>query len=392
MVEAMNRVWTKNKEPAQTAPVVQSLKINGKTAGENVRLLSDVKFEAKVIAIDREEQNLTYVWEILKEATVLGFGGSYEPRPERVGEVQVSDVNTYTGSVQEPGNYRLYVYVKDNSGFVSTANIPFQVTNPSTRSSKNPEKPVEVFRNNDLVISKLKDRVWVVETTDMTTMYIIEGDRRAMLIDTGTKCDSLDKIVRNIADKPLDVVITHLHPDHAGNIKYFNQIYLHPADTVLLNEYEYNGKISFMNDGAVFDLGGIKMEVALMPGHTPGSIVLLNRETGDCFSGDAFGSGQVWLQLEPHVPMKVYLESCKRMEQLMDKEGIVNIWCGHYPYVKNAFGIDYIRKMKGLAQRLANGDENGAYKANISSIHTTGRPMMLADGYVIIVYNSDKIN
>ena len=38
---------------------------------------------------DRND-SLTYVWEVLKEATVLGFGGSYEPRPERVGEVAMS--------------------------------------------------------------------------------------------------------------------------------------------------------------------------------------------------------------------------------------------------------------------------------------------------------------
>jgi beta-glucosidase len=297
-------------------------------------------------------------------------------------EITVNDLKYYNHQLQyiyEPGEFE--IMIGGNSRDVKPAKFTLLA-----KSSK------EVYRNPDLVISKLKDRVWVVETTDMTTMYIIEGDNRAMLIDTGTKCDSLDKVVRKITDKPLDVVITHLHPDHAGNIKYFAGIYLHPADTVMMSEYPYNGKVNYLDDGDVFDLGGVQLEVALMAGHTPGSIVLLNHETGDCFSGDAFGSGQVWMQLEPHVPMTVYLESCKRMEKLMEKDGIQNIWCGHYPYVKNAFGIDYIRKMKGLAQRLANSDERGAVPANISSIHTAGRPMMLADGYVIIVYNSDKIN
>ena len=68
-----------------------------------------------------------YVWEVLKEATVLGFGGSYEPRPERMGDVAVSDKNVYETMIKVPGEYRLYVYVLDNTGFVSTANIPFQV-------------------------------------------------------------------------------------------------------------------------------------------------------------------------------------------------------------------------------------------------------------------------
>ena len=64
---------------------------------------------------------------MLKEATVLGFGGSYEPRPDRVGEVALTEVPQYTVSMTEPGEYRLYVYVLDGTGFVSTENIPYQV-------------------------------------------------------------------------------------------------------------------------------------------------------------------------------------------------------------------------------------------------------------------------
>ncbi len=251
----------------------------------------------------------------------------------------------------------------------------------------------EFFKNDDLTISKLKDKTWVVETADNTTMYILEGSERAMLIDTGTKCTTLDEVVRKITTKPLDVVITHLHPDHAGNICYFDSIYLHPADTVMMHEYRYNGKVNYVKEGQVFDLGDTKVEVAYMPGHTPGSIVLLNRATGDCFSGDAFGSGQVWLQLEPHVPMTVYLQSCQRMRQLMEQGGICYIWCGHYPYVKRCYDLEYIRKMEVLAKRLSVGDTEGTKPFNIPpSLHALGRSVYLSDGEVTIVYNADKIN
>jgi len=127
----------------------------------------------------------------------------------------------------------------------------------------------QVFKNNDLEISKLEDRVWVVETADKTTMYIIEGDKKAMLIDTGTKCADLDKVVSRITNKPLYVVITHAHGDHDGNIGYFKEIYLHPADTVLLGK-SYKGKVHFVKDGDVFDLGEKKIEISHMPAHTPG--------------------------------------------------------------------------------------------------------------------------
>jgi hypothetical protein len=41
----------------------------------------------------------------------------------------------------------------------------------------------------------------VIETTDKTSMYIIEGTDKAMLIDTGTRCDKLDEVVRKITKK-----------------------------------------------------------------------------------------------------------------------------------------------------------------------------------------------
>lgn len=49
----------------------------------------------------------------------------------------------------------------------------------------------EVFKNNDLTITKLEKNMWVVETSDNTTMYIIEGSKKAMLIDNGTKCEKV---------------------------------------------------------------------------------------------------------------------------------------------------------------------------------------------------------
>jgi hypothetical protein len=71
--------------------------------------------------------SIVFYFEVINSFFSLGFGGSYEPRPERMGDVAVSDKNVYETMIKVPGEYRLYVYVLDNTGFVSTANIPFQV-------------------------------------------------------------------------------------------------------------------------------------------------------------------------------------------------------------------------------------------------------------------------
>lgn len=119
----------------------------------------------------------------------------------------------------------------------------------------------------------------------------------------------MDKIVESITNKPYDVIITHAHPDHAGCIGYFDEVWMHRNDSILIKErtVNYTGKVRYMEEGQVFDLGGRKLEVMLMAGHTPGSIVLLDREQGDCYSGDAFGSGEVWLQCVPMSPIETFI-------------------------------------------------------------------------------------
>lgn len=251
----------------------------------------------------------------------------------------------------------------------------------------------QIFKNDDLTISKLEDQVWVVETSDNTTMYIIEGTEKAMLIDAGTKCAELDKVVRKITGKPLFVVITHFHPDHAGNIAYFDKIYMHRADTALVRmmNIPYDGKIEFIDEGDVFDLGGKKLEVYFMPGHTPGSIILVDKNAGSCYTGDAFGSGQVWLQLQPHLPVTVYAASCRKMERLMEEQHITKIYCGHYPYVKKAYDKSYITEMRKLAEALVNGTAPEAKEYDVKIPIGAKNPMIVTLGQASIVYDPEHI-
>lgn len=248
----------------------------------------------------------------------------------------------------------------------------------------------QVFKNNELTISKLEKNVWVIETSDMTTMYLIEGTKKAMLIDTGTQCEKLDSIIALITQKPLYVVITHAHGDHDGNIRFFKEIYLHPADTVLLGK-GYMGKVNFVKDGDIFDLGGINLEVVHTPAHTPGSIVLIDRKAGTCYSGDAFGSGQVWLQLKPLSPMQTYVQTCRKMEKLMG-EGITRIYCGHYPYVKKAYDRSYIEDMEKLAILIDQGKQPTP-QPHPNRIPGMGakNPMMSTLGQATIVYDPENL-
>lgn len=126
MVEAMQRVWT-GVEPDQTAPVVKGIKVNGLSPVDSPIVNINKEFTVKVEANDRENDKMSYIWEILYEATKTATGGAYEPRPERYGEIIVSEDPTIQIKINEKGNYRIYVYISDGTGFVSTANCPIKV-------------------------------------------------------------------------------------------------------------------------------------------------------------------------------------------------------------------------------------------------------------------------
>jgi len=221
---------------------------------------------------------------------------------------------------------------------------------------------VPVFENDEVRASVIEPGVIVLETSDKTTLYLVEGDSIAALIDTGTAINNLDKIVARLTDKPVTVIATHGHYDHVGNIRYFSEFYMHPADLGLGTPQlkEYKGKILPMADGDSFDLGGRRLDVLHAPGHTPGSVVLVDYAGGIAFTGDAFGSGQLWMQLEPQVPFATLAESCGRMIEIMAEKGVGKLYVGHYPYLQRALGIDYLVDVNLVARAIDAGDIDGA--------------------------------
>jgi hypothetical protein len=127
-VDVMGYSWT-GLWPSNRAPEVTALTINGRAADGGVNLAAGQQLVAAVSAHDPDEDHLTYIWELLKKPELLGTGGGYEPRPERIGGVSHGTRPWLDLSAPETtGAYRLFVYVLDENGHVGTANIPFQVT------------------------------------------------------------------------------------------------------------------------------------------------------------------------------------------------------------------------------------------------------------------------
>ena len=253
-----------------------------------------------------------------------------------------------------------------------------------------------VYNNADLTVTWMAKGTWIIETTDKTTMYLLEGTTGALLIDTGCKPTNLDHVILDLTSKPVTVVLTHGHIDHAGNIQCFSDVWMNRADTAVWHNPRFTGNYHWLSDGQQFNLGGGRVVTAYdFPGHTPGSVAFFDPSIHAAFTGDSFGSGFIWLQLKPHVPMMTFYKSCVRMEQLMDKFGITDIFCGHYPYAKQIFHKDYITQMKALSYQIAKGKKvkTEPYTQTPSDARMNGsRPVLAKSGSIGIVFDAAHVN
>lgn len=138
--------------------------------------------------------------------------------------------------------------------------------------------------------------VYLITDYNFDSMYLIVGTQKAILLDTGMGTGDLKGFVSELTDKPIEVVISHAHPDHILQANQFDKVYMSDKEKEIVKILNINVDVSGFIDikeGDRFDLGGRIIEVIELPGHTPGSIVLLDRENRLLFTGDAIGSGHV---------------------------------------------------------------------------------------------------
>ena len=235
------------------------------------------------------------------------------------------------------------------------------------------DEPV-VYEGPDVIIRQIDEHTWEGNGHLMAneTIYIIEGSDKAILLDAGTRIDGLDKIVAGITKKPVTLIATHVHPDHTGSaIHDFPEIWINAADTVNVPMFmaDYKGKINYLEDGQVFDLGGRRIEVIFTPGHTPGSATFFEmdgRKWG--YSGDAFGSGNLLLTTN----FSTLLATTTRIEKYMEKHGIEKMYPGHY-MGKNPETRQRISDLKLMSEQMIEGTRKG---------DTSGQGMMGLNGRI----------
>lgn len=204
-----------------------------------------------------------------------------------------------------------------------------------------------------LKVKQLNKNTWSITDNLYATCYLIVGLDKAILIDSGWGEGELFEVIRNITHLPLIAIATHGHPDHLYGMLNIDKVYLHKNDfqlaTDVLNKRkwfslllslfyklgfrwlkEFNKKtipeIIKIEEHFDLQIQGLNIEIIHLPGHTSGSIVILDKTSRLLFSGDTIVMFP-WLSLKESLPLDIFLKSIKKIE--IRKSEIDLIYSGH---------------------------------------------------------------
>ena len=242
-----------------------------------------------------------------------------------------------------------------------------------------------VYRDGEVVFRRIDEKTLEGNGFQVynESVYLLEGDDRALLIDAGAWMPHLAQTVAKLTDKPVSLVLTHGHGDHVGGAISFPEVWIHPADTVMIGQgaRAYGIKVNLLSDGEIIDLGGRQIEVLATPGHTSGSVSFFDKERGYGFSGDAFGSTNLLLFTNS---FKLLVNTLDRTIGYMKANDINILYPGHY-HGDNPETLQRLLDEKRMSQEVLSGKRTGVKEESGNGLNS-----YIYDNGVYIRYNDPE--
>jgi len=263
--------------------------------------------------------------------------------------------------------------------------IPISISLAQQKSDA--AKPGSVPAGKDYVSTKFGPGMWHIEDTVHETfrnsMYLVEGNKTAALIDTGMRSGDLIGYVKTLTKLPVIVLITHGHPDHTGQADQFSTIYFPQKDTAFKSPFDISKTIPLV-DGQKIDLGGKELEVIEIPGHTAGSVAFLDAKDRMIFTGDAIGCGSVWNHISGTRPLIEYLAAVRRLESRLGE--FDGVYGGHYwQSGYKPLPPSYVSDMRKATEGVFSGEI-------VAESYTTGGTGWAATyGSATVIYNAANL-
>ena len=176
-------------------------------------------------------------------------------------------------------------------------------------------------------VKKISSGVWAFEQ-EIVRCFLIVGQARAMLLDTGAEPCDLLKSIRSITQLPLVVLHTHGDGDHTANDDLFPDIHAHPAEFETIRRFRPNLRSNLhpITGLSSFDLGERVLQVIETPGHTPGHICLYNKDEKLLITGDTLFRHECGRCDLEGGDFSAMLRSLKRLHDL---DGDFKVFPGH---------------------------------------------------------------
>jgi glyoxylase-like metal-dependent hydrolase (beta-lactamase superfamily II) len=225
---------------------------------------------------------------------------------------------------------------------------------------------------------ELPHGVFLVAEPGHVNSFLVVGEERSALVDSGLGIASIRAAVAALTDRPVVVVNTHHHFDHVGGNAEFGETAIHelgagplaePVPAAHLDEYmafvrdltanvaayrELDERFfSFLSDettprplpdgfdpaawaieppppgrllreGDEIDLGGRSLRVVHTPGHTPDSICLLDEREGILFGGDTINTGPIYAHMTDS-SLEAFTASTARLAEIAGAVRVVYV-------------------------------------------------------------------
>ncbi len=147
----------------------------------------------------------------------------------------------------------------------------------------------------DYNIIQMDKNTWRIENNGVR-FFLLTGDKLGLVIDSGMTTNNAKEIAGSLTELPLRLINTHADMDHIAGNDAFDTAYMHPSEYVnYMPKGTAHPEPTPVWDEDVIDLGGRHLRVLFQPGHTPGSIALLDTERRVLYSADSIQNGDIFM-------------------------------------------------------------------------------------------------
>jgi len=213
----------------------------------------------------------------------------------------------------------------------------------------------------NVTVTAIDERTWCLDEGGVR-FFLLAGDERALLVDSGMFTRDARDRAAQLVDLPLSLFNTHCDMDHVGSNEQFDEVWVSPMELVHPKAPHDWQRVRPVWDGDVIDLGNRELEAIALPGHTPGSMALLDRGTGMLFSGDPIQRDGRIFMFGAMRSMAAYIHSLRRLQRRAGE--VRSIWPCHATF---PVGVETIAELIEGAEAV----ERGEVSYTMAEMHGT---------------------